>query len=174
MKCFLVVGLAVAAAAAHAQHGGYAGQEGREIKSLSAEEINQYASGAGMGYAKAAELNHFPGPMHVLELADKLDLSAEQRAATRRLMDEHKRQARALGARLVDSERALAGLFRKGAVDEATLARAVREAGALQGAYRLSHLETHRRMRALLTEQVKRYDALRGYSAEAPAHPHRH
>jgi len=146
MKRFLVVALAMAAAAAHAQHSGYAGQEGREIKSLSAEEINQYASGAGMGYAKAAELNHFPGPMHVLELADRLGLSAEQRAATRQLMDEHKRRARAIGARLVDSERA-----------------------------RLSHLETHRRMRAVLTEeQVKRYDALRGYSAAPPAHPPRH
>jgi hypothetical protein len=35
-------------------------------------------------------------------------------------------------------------------------------AARLQGAYRLSHLETHRRMRALLTDaQVKRYDTLR-------------
>jgi len=128
-----------------------------------------------MGYAKAAELNRFPGPMHVLELADKLGLSEEQRATTKALMDQHKRQARALGAELVESERALEVLFEKGTVDEAMLARAVRASAALEGEYRLSHLETHRRMRALLTdEQTKRYDALRGYSAEAPAHQHRH
>lgn len=29
-----------------------------------------------MGYAKAAELNRHPGPMHVLELADQLKLAA--------------------------------------------------------------------------------------------------
>ena len=34
-----------------------------------------------MGLALAAELNGYPGPSHVLELADKLELSAEQRAA---------------------------------------------------------------------------------------------
>jgi len=52
---------------------------------LSPEEVKQYLSGAGRGYAKAAELNHFPGPMHVLELADKLQLSAEQRKTHRRM-----------------------------------------------------------------------------------------
>ena len=95
------------AASAHAQHGSYSGQENRDIKSLSAEEVKQYLSGAGMGYAKAAELNHYPGPMHVLELADRLGLSAEQRNATKALMDAHKAHARAIGAKLVDAERAL-------------------------------------------------------------------
>lgn len=160
MKQFLIAALALAASAAHAQ--------------FSSERLAQYLAGAGMGYAKAAELNHFPGPMHVLELADRLELSEPQRAATRKLMDEHKRDARAIGAELVEAERAVEALFRKGSLDEATLARAVREAAALEGEYRLSHLETHRRMRGLLTEeQVKRYDALRGYSSERPAHQHR-
>ena len=130
---------------------------------LSPEEVKQYLSGAGMGYARAAELNHFPGPMHVLELADKLELSAEQRAATERLMQAHKAEARALGEKVVAAEEALAQLFRSGQVRDRELAQAVDEAARLQGAYRLTHLETHRRMRELLTEQqVKRYDALRG------------
>ena len=132
---------------------------------LSPEEVKQYLSGAGMGYAKAAELNHFPGPMHVLELADKLRLSAEQRTQTERLMQAHKAEARALGEKVVAAEEALAQLFRSGQVRGNELAQAVDEAARLQGAYRLTHLETHRRMRALLTEeQVKRYDTLRGYS----------
>jgi hypothetical protein len=59
-------------------------------------------------------------------------------------------------------------------VDPVVLAQGVRNAAALQGEYRLAHLETHRRMRALLTEeQIKRYDALRGYSSEGAAQ-HRH
>jgi Spy/CpxP family protein refolding chaperone len=140
---------------------------------LSPEEIEQYRAGAGMGYAKAAELNHFPGPMHVLELAGPLGLSAEQRAATERLMQAHNAEARALGAKLVTAEQALEQLFRSGAVSDAQLAKAVGEAARLQGEYRLSHLETHRRMRALLSEeQVKRYDTLRGYSS-GTQHQHR-
>jgi hypothetical protein len=166
--------LAVGAGAAHAQHG-YRGEEARDIKALSSEEVAQYLAGAGMGYAKAAELNHFPGPMHVLELADRLGLSAEQRAATERLMQVHKAEAREIGAKLVAAERELELLFRRGKVDATALAEAVRETGTLQGEYRLSHLETHRRTRELLTEeQVKRYDVLRGYSSPQPVHKHKH
>ncbi len=133
---------------------------------LSAEEEKQYLSGAGMGYAKAAELNHFPGPMHALELADKLDLSPEQRQKTQALMAAHKAEARAIGAKLIAAEGALEALFRSGAVEQDQLRKAVQQAAALQGEYRLSHLETHRRMRGLLTgEQVRRYDHLRGYAS---------
>jgi Spy/CpxP family protein refolding chaperone len=146
-----------------------------ELQALTADEAEQYRAGAGMGYAKAAEQNHYPGPMHVLELADKLALSAEQRAATERLMQAHKAGARAIGAELVEAELALAALFRGGAVDEAALARATRTVAALQGEYRLSHLETHRRMRALLSsDQVKRYDELRGHSAGGAKQQHKH
>lgn len=146
----------------------YAGQHAREIKALSTEEVQQYLSGAGMGYARPAELNRYPGPMHVLELADKLALTAEQRARTKALMDAHKAEARAIGAKRVDAEHALDTLFAGGKVDEAALGRAVRAAAVLEGEYRLAHLETHRRMRALLTEeQVSCYEHLRGYTAGA-------
>ena len=174
MKRIVTIVLFAIAMPAAAQHHGYSGEQDRDIKALSAEEMKQYLSGAGMGFAKAAEMNRFPGPMHVLELADKLGLTAEQRAATTRLMEAHKAEARALGAQVVESERELDALFRSGRVDEATLSRAVRTAAALQGEYRLSHLETHRRMRALLNEsQVARYDELRGYSA-ASGKKHHH
>jgi hypothetical protein len=143
MKAVLLIAL-LAAVPAAAQHHAYHGQHGREIKALSPEEVKQYLAGAGMGYAKAAELNHFPGPQHALELADQLKLDGAQR--------------------LVESERALEALFRAGKVEEEALAGAVRAAAALEGEYRLSHLETHRRMRSWLTQdQVARYDALRGY-----------
>src|SRR5687768_3087953 len=88
-------------ASVQAQHQPYAGDAGREIKALSPEEVKDLLSGAGMGYAKAAELNHFPGPAHVIELADKLGLRAEQRTEVKRLMDAHKTEARAIGAKLV-------------------------------------------------------------------------
>jgi len=164
MKTFWIAAAMAAALPAAAQHHGYSGEQHRDIKALSAEEVKQYQSGAGMGYAKPAELNGFPGPMHVLELADKLALTAAQRAETKALMDAHKAEARAIGGKLVEAERRLEHLFRSGNVAASVLAQAVKEAAALEGEYRLSHLETHRRMRTLLTEeQVHRYAKLRGY-----------
>jgi hypothetical protein len=170
----LVASLLMLAASAQAgaqNHHPYAGQQDRSVKALSDDETKQYLAGAGMGYAKAAELNGYPGPMHVLELADKLALSAEQRDATRRLMESHKAEARALGAKRVDAEKRLDALFRSGNVGAPELADAVRAAAAIEGDYRFSHLETHRRMRALLSEeQVRRYDDLRGYAGTKHGH----
>jgi hypothetical protein len=56
----------------------YRGEEVRNIKALSEQEIEAYLSGQGMGYAKAAELNSYPGPKHVLELARELGLTPAQ------------------------------------------------------------------------------------------------
>jgi Spy/CpxP family protein refolding chaperone len=166
----IAIAAVLLATAAHAQHGGthgqpYAGQQSRDIKALSEDEVKQYLAGAGMGYAKPAEMNGHPGPMHVLELADKLALTDAQREATRKLMDEHKAEARALGAKRVAAERQLDALFQSPQVDQGALAAQVRAVAAADAEYRLSHLETHRRMRALLSEQqVKHYGVLRGYS----------
>ena len=167
--------LAALALPAAAQHQPYAGQHERAIKALSADEVKQYLSGAGMGYAKSAELNRFPGPSHALELADELRLTGEQRKAIRQLMDAHKAEARAIGAKLLDAERALEHLFRSGNVSQAALAQAVAKAASLEAEYRLSHLETHRRLRPLLSEeQVGRYDLLRGYGSAKSHGAHKH
>ena len=156
------------------QHQPYAGQQSRSIKALSDEDVKQHLAGGGMGYAKAAELNRYPGPMHVLDLAEKLRLTAEQRARTAALMEAHKAEARALGRKFVEAEQALDQLFTSGDVSQSELARRVAAAAAAQGEYRLSHLETHRRMRAMLTaEQVAQYDRLRGYGAASPHGAHK-
>src|SRR6266571_4214131 len=65
----------------------YAGQEQRAIKALSDQEIRDLLEARGMGLAKAAELNSYPGPLHVLELADELGLSDAQRASSRTLYE---------------------------------------------------------------------------------------
>ncbi|NIM61510.1 MAG: hypothetical protein GTO30_07610, partial [Acidobacteria bacterium] len=56
----------------------YAGMEQREIKAISDDDRRRLLQGHGMGLALAAELNRFPGPKHVLELAAGLGLSDEQ------------------------------------------------------------------------------------------------
>lgn len=165
-RTLVIVFVSLLSGAGWAQTSSYSGEQARDIKALSPDEVKQYLSGAGMGYAKSAELNRFPGPMHSLELADRLSLTGEQRRKTEELMHAHKAEARAIGAKLVEAERSLEALFRSGTVEKDQLEKAVRQAASLRGEYRLAHLETHRRMRALLTdEQVKRYDRLRGYSA---------
>jgi len=169
-RTFLTAMLALTTPA-FAQHHGYAKEHEREIKALSSEEIKQYRSGAGMGFALPAELNRYPGPMHALELADQLKLTPAQRDALQKLMNGHKAEARAIGARLVEAERDLDRLFASAQASAELLRTKVLAAGELRSEYRLSHLETHRRTRELLTpEQVALYARLRGYGDTGHGH----
>ena len=59
----------VAVGGLQAQHSPYTGLEERDIKALSAEQVAGYLAGDGMGFALPAELNHYPGPKHVLDLS---------------------------------------------------------------------------------------------------------
>ena len=74
--------LSIGTPPAVAQSMGYAGQQGRDIKALSEQETADLLAGRGMGLAQAGELNHHPGPAHVLELKDRLALMPGQLAAT--------------------------------------------------------------------------------------------
>jgi hypothetical protein len=56
----------------------YTGQQGRQIKALSNDDIAALRKGEGMGMAKAAELNGYPGPAHVVTLAKQLGLTKDQ------------------------------------------------------------------------------------------------
>lgn len=159
---------------AHGHHGQhspsqpYAGQQQREIKSLSQAEVDALLKGDGMGYAKAAELNGYPGPAHVLELADALALDDAQRAATQQLMHAHKQRARELGAALVEAERHLDRAFAHRHIDEQRLAGLTEQAARLQAQLRAEHLATHLAQTRLLTpEQVRHYGEMRGYAAPA-------
>jgi hypothetical protein len=76
----------------------YSGLQTRSIKALSEQQVADLTAGRGMGLALAAELNGYPGPSHVLELADKLDLSAEQRARVQQLFASMKQEALPLGS----------------------------------------------------------------------------
>jgi Spy/CpxP family protein refolding chaperone len=142
----------------------YAGQQTREIKALSPQEQRGWLEGEGMGLARAAELNGYPGPSHVLELGQTLHLTPEQAAASRELMKRHKAEVRRLGAELVEAERQLDVSFRENRADEADVARLTGTIAQLQGRIRASHLQTHLAQKALLTpEQVQLYAGMRGY-----------
>lgn len=160
-------------APAGAQHSPYAGHEDREIKGLSAEEADQLLTGQGMGLALPAELNGYPGPRHVLDLAAEIELDRDQRDAVSKVFDAMFRQAVDLGSEIVAAERRLDALFARGDATPESLRTALDELGALRAALRYAHLAAHLETRALLTEtQVRRYNELRGYGGEGADHGH--
>jgi hypothetical protein len=78
--------LASAAPAGAKTQNPYADEQSRAIKALSPKEIDDLTHGRGMGLAKPAELNRYPGPMHALELAEPLKLSGGQRQGLETIM----------------------------------------------------------------------------------------
>jgi len=159
-----LVALLLPLLAAQTSKSPYAGEEAREIKSLSTEKVAMYLRGAGMGLAKAAELNRYPGPMHVLELSSELGLSDEQQMETEELFAETKAEARKLGEEIVELERRLDEQFAGGKMSEADLSRMVKTIGEKDAELRIVHLRAHIRQRAILShEQTNKYVQLRGY-----------
>ena len=156
--------------AAFAQSSPYAGEQHRAVKALDAREVTALKQGQGMGFAKAAELNGYPGPMHTLELAEPLRLTPEQRTATRQLMDAHKARSRELGEAVVQAEAALDSLFAGRQATPERVSQATQHIATLQAQLRAEHLNTHLAQTALMSPaQAKRYAELRGYDGAAPA-----
>jgi Spy/CpxP family protein refolding chaperone len=142
----------------------YAGFQTREIKALSDQQIADLRAGRGMALALAAELNRYPGPMHVLEHAAALSLTPEQTATMERLIAQMRAQAVTAGEQVIAAERALDRLFAEARADDASLAAAITDAARAQGEVRRIHLATHIATRAALTPaQIDAYDRLRGY-----------
>jgi hypothetical protein len=183
-RTLLVIAFCVTAGPALAQHQGhhghgahsqgaqhaqpYAGQDVRAITSLSDEDIAGYRAGRGMGLAKPAELNGFPGPMHVLELAEDLQLSEAQRNDVQSSFDRMIVRAQKAGDAYIAAERALDNLFRSSAMPSAEdLKRHVEAAELAQAEVRRAHLDAHLEVAPLLTaDQRRRYAELRGYATK--------
>jgi Spy/CpxP family protein refolding chaperone len=153
-------------------HQPYAGLEVRSIKALSEQQIADLRAGRGMGLALAAELNGYPGPMHVLEMADALDLSGQQRAKTQELFAAMKAEAIPLGERLIAQEAELDKAFANKTITPATLAASTEAIGATHSALRQTHLKYHLSTVEVLTPaQIQQYAELRGYKG-GMQHPH--
>lgn len=150
----------------------YVEQQSREIKSLNPEDVQGYMAGKGMGLAKAAELNGYPGPSHVLAMAHELALTAEQKQFTESLFKNMEAKAISFGRPLVEEERKLNQLFAIKAITPESLAQSLNRIGELQEQVRQAHLEAHLAQTAILTpEQIAKYNALRGYT-DVPATEH--
>ena len=168
--CGILLAVPFSAQHEHA-HSPYAGEEASDIPSLRAEELAGLRNGDGMGFARAAELNHYPGPKHVLELAELLELSEAQRQRVEEIRSKMSNEAVRVGAMIIEEERALNRRFAHEHIDETTLRELTTDIARLQGELRHAHLVAHLSTRATLSaKQIAAYDRLRGYG-EQPSHP---
>ncbi|HEX2335017.1 MAG TPA: periplasmic heavy metal sensor [Hyphomicrobiaceae bacterium] len=167
--------LSVPAGFALAQtHQPYAGMQQRSVKALSEQQIADLRAGRGMGLALPAELNGYPGPMHVLEHADALGLTSQQRERTKALIEAMRAEAIPVGERLIEQETRLDRLFANQEITPAALTAATADIGATQAKLREAHLKYHLTMMDVLTpQQVAEYRHLRGYASSGPMQHHK-
>lgn len=145
----------------------YAGWEARPIRALDPELVEDLLAGRGAGYALAAELNHYPGPTHVLQMAESLALTTEQHDMIQIIFDTMQAEAQPLGQDLVDLEADLDQQFRDGSIDKPLLQQITADIAVLDGKLRSTHLAAHLDVVALLSQdQVEQYDELRGYDGD--------
>jgi len=117
-----------------------------------------------MGMARAAELNHYPGPRHVLDFASKLQLSEVQQSKAQEIYDRMHDKAVRLGRVILDKEEEIDDTFKKDDVDSNRLKTLVMEIVRLRGELRLVHLLAHIEMKRVLSGgQIEKYDELQGY-----------
>jgi hypothetical protein len=143
----------------------YAGLQARAIKALSEQQIADLKAGRGMGLALAAELNGYPGPMHVLEHSTALGLSEAQRVKMQEFMAAVKAESVPLGEQLIAQEAKLDRQFADKTITVAGLTAALQEIGGTQAALRAAHLKYHLVTVDVLTPaQLRLYSELRGYA----------
>ena len=146
-----------------------------EIRGLDAETIEGYLAGAGMGLALPAELNGYPGPRHLLDLADDLALTPDQTIQVKALFDGMQQQAIAIGEQILAAEARLEQAFRDETIDDVYLDRQLTTIGDLQAQLRFVHLNTHLATIDILSQhQIVQYNALRGYESTPTDHQNHH
>lgn len=117
-----------------------------------------------MSMALPAELNGYPGPLHVLDLADGLALTPEQRERTQELLGRMRTTAISAGESLIAREAELDRLFASRRASPEALSAALAQVADAQAKVRGAHLQAHlEQVRILSPEQVAQYNRLRGY-----------
>jgi hypothetical protein len=130
-----------------------------------------------MGLARAAELNSYPGPRHLLDAVHAGRLQARPDQVTRigQIFEKMRDAARRIGAEILIEEQHLEAAFQATAITEPELRARVERSAALQGELRAIHLQAHLATRAILSAaQIARYNELRGYTTGTPTPPRPH
>jgi len=162
---FLLTSFVVLADEKESHKSNYTGEVDRVIKSLSAKDIEDLTLGNGMGLAKAAELNGYPGPKHVLEVQEELFLEKEQRTSIKQIFEDMKSQAQFQGQKLISLEKSLDDYFSNTTITNDTLEKTLKKIAEVKSKLRYIHLSAHIKTTEVLSmSQIKKYNQLRGYA----------
>jgi len=152
----------------HENRSEYAGLEKRTIKSISDEDLNALKKGqSGIfgGLGLSAELNNFPGPMHVLRFEKELKLSDEQRKKIQQIADEKQKEATSIGEEFIAAEKHLDSHFANESVNGIELNDLTTRSAEIFGRLRYCHLISHLKTKELLSKnQIDLYNKICGYS----------
>ncbi len=166
---FFLIPFCAYSASEHSHKSKYVGEEKREIKSLSESDIEELENGKGWGFAKAAELNGVPGPIHLLEMKKEIRLSSEQIQKIEDIYQKMKKQAIPLGLELIELERRLNNHFANRTITDNLLHKLLGEIVQVRKKLRYAHLSAHLKTPDILTfKQITLYNELRGYSSNDP------
>lgn len=147
----------------------YSGQEVRDIKSLSDKDVQSLQNGTGEafgGIAKQAELNGYPGPRHVLDIASELQLTDQQRMEIELIYQNMSKKAKSIGVGIITIEQDIDRVFADKTINEENLKLMLDKSGDLYGQLRFVHLSAHLDTMQILTiEQLQMYNKIRGYDS---------
>jgi len=143
------------------QHAGSMG--GGMLGGMSDAEKEALKAGEGLGAGRLAMQAGYPGPRHVLEMGDELELTAAQKEQIGTIFGGAKASFAKMGAELVEKEEALEAMFAAGDVDVGDMTKLAAEIGERQGELRAAHLAAHVRTREALTPaQLEKLSAMAG------------
>ena len=155
------------AASSSSQISPYSGQEIRVIKSLSDNDVQSLQNGTGEafgGIAKLAELNGYPGPRHVLDIAQELQLTDRQRMEIELIYQNMSNNAKSIGSAIIGFEQDMDEAFANKTITEENLIALLDKSANLYGQLRFIHLSAHLDTAQIMTtEQIQMYNEMRGY-----------
>ena len=149
----------------------YSGQEIRDIKSLSDNDVQSLQNGTGEafgGIAKLAELNGYPGPRHVLDIAQELQLTDRQRLEIELIYQNMSNNAKSIGSAIIAIEQDMDEAFANKTITEENLIAMLDKSANFYGQLRFVHLSAHLDTAQIMTtEQIQIYNEMRGYDGSS-------
>ena len=158
-------------AANSSQTSPYSGQEIRDIKSLSDNDVQSLQNGTGEafgGIAKLAELNGYPGPRHVLDIAQELQLTDRQREEIELIYQNMSNNAKSIGSAIIAIEQDMDEAFANKTITEENLIAMLDKSANFYEQLRFVHLSAHLDTAQIMTiEQIQMYNEMRGYDGSS-------
>ena len=125
-------------------------------------DVETVLAGESYGDAALAEATGYPNPILVMDWADRLDLSAPQRAAIARIRDRMLADVREIAPDLIRAQTDLEAMFRSGRASEGRVQILTMKLADLEGRIRFIHLQARLKLRFEMTrDQLATYHRIK-------------